>query len=73
MRRSMLLVAAMMAMVVAYAGMALGASQLTNGGFETGDLSGWSVDLASNGNASAVQSYSSYVGTTWTPKEGERT
>lgn len=69
MRRSILLLSIMAVMVASYAGMALGASQLTNGGFETGNLSGWSVDVASGGKASAVQSFSSYGGT-WTPKEG---
>ncbi len=72
MRRSILLLSIMAVMVASYAGMALGASQLTNGGFETGDLSGWSVDVASGGNASAVKSYTSNNGggVHWTPKEG---
>jgi len=37
---------------------ALAASSLVNGNFETGDLSGWSVDTTASGeNASAVTSY----------------
>src|SRR5215203_4448140 len=37
---------------------ALAASSLNNGNFETGDLSGWTVDTtASGGSASAVTSY----------------
>jgi Bacterial Ig-like domain len=42
MRRLMVLLAAMAVLVVGYAGTALAAT-VVNGGFETGDLSGWTV------------------------------
>jgi hypothetical protein len=64
--------------VVASGKPAVAASSLNNGNFETGDLTGWSVDTtASGGAASAVASYD-YCGSnfecwtiyTVTPKEG---
>jgi len=50
---------ATIALVVASSGnTALAASSLVNGSFETGDLSGWSVDATpSGGEASAVTSF----------------
>ena len=50
---------AMIALVLVSSGnSALAASSLVNGNFETGDLTGWSVDTtASGGTASAVASY----------------
>jgi hypothetical protein len=42
MRRLLVLLAAMAVMVVGYAGTALAAT-VVNGGFETGDTSGWTV------------------------------
>jgi hypothetical protein len=58
MRRTLVLLATMMLVVVASSGLAVAASSLNNGNFETGDLSGWSVDTtASGGTASAVASH----------------
>src|SRR5215207_2961523 len=42
---------------VASGNSALAASSLVNGNFETGDLSGWTVDTTNGGDASAVSSY----------------
>ena len=61
--RSTILVAiaaalATIALVVVSSGnSALAASSLVNGNFETGDLTGWSVDTTNGGDASAVYSY----------------
>jgi hypothetical protein len=49
MRRLMVLLAAMAVMVVGYAGTALAAT-VVNGGFETGDLSGWTVVNEADGS-----------------------
>jgi hypothetical protein len=58
MRLKLLLLATMTLVVVASGSLALAASSLVNGNFETGDLSGWTVDTsASGGTASAVASY----------------
>jgi hypothetical protein len=50
--------------VVASGNSAIAASSLVNGNFETGDLSGWSVDPTTGGDASAVASYS-YIDPAW--------
>jgi Bacterial Ig-like domain len=42
---------------------AIAASSLVNGNFETGDLTGWSVDTTYDGNARAVPSFEYYVQT----------
>jgi hypothetical protein len=58
MRRTLLLLATMTLVVVASSSLAVAASSLNNGNFETGDLTGWTVDTsASGGTASAVASY----------------
>jgi hypothetical protein len=58
MRRALLLLATMTLVAVASGSLAVAASSLNNGNFETGDLTGWSVDTtASGGSASAVASY----------------
>jgi hypothetical protein len=43
---------------------AVAATSLVNGNFETGDLSGWSVDTTYDGNASAVTNFE-YCPPTW--------
>src|SRR5829696_5718286 len=58
---------ATIALAVAASGnSALAASPLDNGGFETGDLTGWSVDIDTiyGGDASAVTSFE-YCTPTW--------
>src|SRR5215208_680534 len=51
---------------------ALAASSLVNGNFETGDLTGWTVDTsASGGEARAVTSYCPYLQETCTEQSGE--
>jgi Bacterial Ig-like domain len=57
MRRTILLLATMTLVVVASSSLVVAASSLNNGTFETGNLTGWSVDTTSGGNASAVASY----------------
>jgi hypothetical protein len=50
--------------VVASGSLAVAASSLNNGNFETGDLSGWSVNTtASGGDARAVDKYTYYANT----------
>ena len=62
MRRTLVLLATMTLVVVASGSLAVAASALNNGSFETGDLSGWSVDATpSGGNASAVTSFEYWV------------
>jgi hypothetical protein len=58
MRRTLVLFATMMLGVVASGSLAMAASSLNNGNFETGNLSGWSVDTANGGSAIATSSYS---------------
>jgi hypothetical protein len=60
MRLKLLLLATMTLVVVASGSLALAASSLVNGNFETGDLTGWSVDTTNGGGASAVRG-STYV------------
>jgi Bacterial Ig-like domain len=57
MRRTLVLLATMTLVVVASGSLALAASSLNNGNFETGNLSGWSVDTTYDGNARAVTSF----------------
>ena len=58
MRRTLVLLATMTLVVVASGTLALAASSLNNGSFETGNLSGWSVDATpSGGDARAVTSF----------------
>jgi len=52
--------AAMTLIAVASSSLAVAASSLNNGIFETGDLTGWSVDTTSGGGASAVDKYTYY-------------
>jgi hypothetical protein len=47
---------------------ALATSTLNNGNFETGDLSGWTVDTTNGGDASAASSYT--VNDPWYPLDG---
>src|SRR5215208_140366 len=47
---------------------ALAASSLVNGNFETGDLTGWSVDTTYDGNARAVTSFEYWVKTYCEPE-----
>jgi hypothetical protein len=62
MRRTLVLLATMTLVVVVSSSLAVAASSLNNGSFETGDLSGWSVDTpASGGNARAVTSFEYWV------------
>jgi hypothetical protein len=70
---------ATIALILASSGnSAVAASSLVNGNFETGDLTGWSVDTtASGGDASAVPSYEDCSNTsecwyqrTYAPQEG---
>jgi len=74
-------VLATIALVVVASGnnSALAASSLNNGNFETGDLTGWSVDTTNGGTARALSSYSYFsCGEDWWcghvrfmgPKEG---
>jgi hypothetical protein len=51
--------------VVASGSSALAASSVVNGNFETGDLSGWSVDNANGGYASAEPTYDCTPGWYW--------
>src|SRR5215218_3623911 len=56
--RLKLVLATMTLVVVASGSLALAASSLVNGNFESGDLSGWSVDTTASGEtASAVTGY----------------
>jgi hypothetical protein len=64
MRRTLVLLATMTLVVVASGSLAVAASSLNNGNFETGNLTGWSVDTPSGGNASAVTSFE-YCPPTW--------
>ena len=58
MRRTLVLLATMTLVVVASGSLAVAASSLNNGNFETGGLSGWSVDTSASGEtASAVAGY----------------
>ena len=57
MRRTLVLLATMTLVVVASGSLALAASSLNNGSFETGNLSGWSEDTTYDGNARAVTSF----------------
>jgi hypothetical protein len=58
MRLKLVLLATMTLVVVASGSLALAASSLVNGNFESGDLSGWSVDTTASGEtASAVTGY----------------
>jgi hypothetical protein len=62
MRRTLVLLATMTLVVVASGSLALAASSLNNGNFESGDLSGWSVDATTTGgNASAVTSFEYWI------------
>ena len=62
MRRTLVLLATMTLVVVASGSLAVAASSLVNGSFETGDLTGWTVDTpASGGGASAVPSFEYWV------------
>jgi Bacterial Ig-like domain len=71
MRRTLVLLATMTLVVVASGSLALAASSLNNGNFETGDLTGWSVDTsASGGDARAVSSYCPFY--PWTCAEQGR-
>jgi hypothetical protein len=68
MRRTLVLLATMMLVVVASSSLAVAASSLNNGNFESGDLTGWSVDTpASGGGASAVTGYDYYAQITCEP------
>jgi hypothetical protein len=58
MRRALVLLATMTLVVVASGSLALAASSLNNGNFETGNLSGWSVATPNGGGAIATSSYS---------------
>jgi hypothetical protein len=75
MRRLMVLLAAMAAMVVGYAGTALAAT-VVNGGFETGDTSGWTVvnEAGGDGNwyvcSSDAAACPAPVPSTFPPPEG---
>jgi Bacterial Ig-like domain len=60
MRRTLVLLATMTLVVVASSSLAVAASALNNGNFETGNLTGWSVDTTNGGFASAVRA-SAYV------------
>ena len=57
MRRTLVLLATMTLVVVASGSLAVAASSLNNGNFETGDLTGWSVDTTNGGDASVVNRY----------------
>jgi hypothetical protein len=58
MRRTLVLLATMTLVVVASGSLALAASSLNNGNFESGNLTGWSVDTTGSGEtASAVTGY----------------
>jgi Bacterial Ig-like domain len=62
MRRTLVLLATMMLVVVASGSLAVAASSLNNGNFERGDLTGWSVDTTSSGGkADVVTSYAHTV------------
>jgi hypothetical protein len=43
-----------------------------NGGFETGDFTGWTVELTEGATANVVATYQSLFGTTYNPTEGNR-
>lgn len=53
-------VAAIALVVVASTNSALAASSLVNGNFETGDLSGWTVDKATNGGEANANGYGAW-------------
>jgi Bacterial Ig-like domain len=57
MRRTLVLLATMTLVVVASSSLAVAASALNNGNFETGNLTGWSVDTTNGGFASVVDRY----------------
>jgi hypothetical protein len=73
MRRLMVLLAAMAAMVVGYAGTALAAT-VVNGGFETGDTSGWTVVNEAGGSGDwyvcSVTACSAPIVSSFPPPEG---
>jgi hypothetical protein len=60
MRRTLVLLATMALVVVASGSLAVAASSLNNGNFETGNLSGWTVDATNGATASVVGSYFYY-------------
>jgi hypothetical protein len=64
MRRTLVLLATMMLVVVVSSSLAVAASSVNNGNFESGDLTGWSVDTTYDGHASAVTNFE-YCPPTW--------
>jgi hypothetical protein len=60
MRRALVLLATMTLVVVASGSLAVAASSLNNGNFETGNLTGWSVDATNGATARVVGSYFYY-------------
>lgn len=72
------LLVVMAVMVLVSPGAASAGTELVNPSFETGDLSGWSVDIPVGGSATAVTSYVSYVppvppytSTSYVPQDGD--
>ena len=60
MRHTLVLLATMALVAVASGSLAVAASSVNNGNFETGDLTGWTVDATNGATASVVDSYFYY-------------
>jgi Ca2+-binding RTX toxin-like protein len=57
MRRTLVLLATMTLVVVASGSLAVAASSLNNGNFESGDLTSWSVDTTASGGDASASAY----------------
>jgi hypothetical protein len=57
MRRTLVLLATMMLAVVSSGSLAVAAYSLNNGNFESGDLTGWSVDTTASGGDAISSEY----------------
>jgi len=66
--KKLLSVFAAIVLVLGMAGVAK--ATLVNGGFETGDFTGWTVSIPSGGSAQVVTSHNGDQGTNYTPVEG---
>jgi len=65
-----LTIATALATLTAFAGTVAQAGVLTNGGFETGDLTGWTTSPNSTGNVAVVTTTSDINGNQYLPVEG---
>jgi len=66
--RKLFYVGLVIMMVFGLAGVSSAA--LINGGFETGDFTGWTVSIPSGGSAEVVTSHTGDKGKNYTPEEG---